>query len=106
MEKCHLSGFGLKKKERVILHRHIPEICGRASCDELQIAEEPAREVEQVHPLINRLPPSGDVWNRAPLPIVSDAATVPIARTYEEEIREHAGIVDFPRLSERSVIPV
>jgi hypothetical protein len=58
MQKGRLAPWRLEKKKTIVIHRHFPEISLCKSTHFVEIAEEPSRQVDQVHTLVDQLTPA------------------------------------------------
>ena len=66
--------------DRVVLHRRVPELRPQQRRVQRQRAEQPVREVEQMHALVDQLAAAGARRVGAPLALVARPAAVAVAR--------------------------
>ena len=69
-----------------------------------KIAEKPARQIDQVHALIDQFAAAGLLRVRAPLLLVADAAAVAVAAAHEHQVAERACVEQLAGLAERGMI--
>src|SRR5580658_2921448 len=99
-----MAGGGFKQQESVIFHGHLPEEAGRAPGDAREVAQEPARQVDQVDALVEQLAAARNGRIRAPLALIAGAAAVAVASADKQQGADRAGIEDGARLLEGAVI--
>ena len=75
------------------------KVCGEA-VDVGEVAQEPARQIDQMNALIDQLAAAGDRRVGPPLLVVADAPAVAVAGRAEHQGTEGAGVDDLPRLRE------
>ena len=68
------------------------------------VAQEPARQIDQMNPLIDQLAAAGDARVRPPLLVVADAPAMAVAGPQKHQGTEGAGIDNLPRLAKCPVI--
>ena len=69
-----------------------------------ELAQEPARQIDEVNALVEQLAAAGDRRIGAPLLVVAEAAAVPVACPDEHQRTEHARIEQRVRLLERRMV--
>src|SRR5205814_3413048 len=77
---------GSQQEKGVVVDRHLPEIRVSKSLDAREVAEEPARQVDQMDPLIDELATPGQVRIGPPLRFVPDSTAVSVPTAHEHEI--------------------
>src|ERR1035438_29435 len=106
MQERDLSGGGFEQQESVIFDRHFPEVTGRAAGDAREVAQEPARQVDQVYALVQQFAAARGARIGSPLALVAGTAAVSVAAADEQQRTGRAGIEDRARISKGAVIPV
>ena len=103
MQPGHLPACAAQRHEAIVVGLHIPEQCRHRCVVDGQVAEKPARQIDQVRALIDQLAAAGNRGLRAPFFLIADASAVAIARADEHQRTEHAGVDDLPRLLKAGV---
>src|SRR5205823_5014813 len=103
VQPCHLPLRGFEQREAIIFDRHIPEERADVAADLSEIAGEPARQVDQMHALVEHLAAAGDRWVGAPLALVAQPPAVAVAPANIHERPKHATVEDRARLLEGRV---
>jgi hypothetical protein len=104
VEECGLAGRGAQGQERVVVHRHVPEVGGRDPVHVGEGAQEEPGEVDQVDALVHELAPAGQCGIGPPLLLVAHASAVAVAAAHEQERPQGARLRESPRLEQRGVI--
>src|SRR5689334_9551720 len=104
MQEGHLLRGGFQQQEGVVLHGHVPEVGRNRSLHLVEVAQEPACKVDQVHALVDELSAAGMLRLCTPLRVITDPAAMPVACPHEEERTERAGVDQTPGLAEGAVI--
>ena len=76
----------------------------RAAGDAREVAQEPARQVDQVDALVDQLAAAGNGRIGAPFVLVAGTAAMSVAAADEHQRTERAGVEDLARLLECAVI--
>ena len=97
-------GLGAQQHEGIVINRHVPEERVRKAFHVNEVAKKPAREIDQMHALIDDLSAARQFWIRAPLALVSDASTVPIPAAHEHHVADRAGLEQLVSLPERRMV--
>src|SRR6476660_9333010 len=92
MEPGDLAAAGLQHGKAVVLDFPIPEEAGDVAGDIDEIAQEPARQVDQMDALVEHLSAAGDGALPAPFLFHSEPATETIASAEEHQGAEGAFI--------------
>jgi hypothetical protein len=106
MEKRNLLSRGFQKKKRIVIHRHVPEICMREPLDIGEIAEKPTRQVDDMDALVDQLTATGQLRPRPPFPFVPNSSAVPVPGSQEHQRSECAGVDDTPGMPESAMVAV
>ena len=100
VQPSHLPGAAAQRHEAVVVGRHVPEQRRHRRIVDGEVAEKPARQVDQVRALVDQLAAARNGRLAAPFLLVADAPAVAIARADEHQRAEHAGVDDLARLEE------
>src|SRR5437016_4901813 len=90
-----------QEQERIVIDFHVPEVCRREPMHVDEIAQEPAGQIDEVHPLIDEPASSGKLGLRAPFLFVANATAMPVPTTNVEKRTNRASIDDLLGLAER-----
>ena len=72
MQESHLLLGRLQQEEGIVVDRHIPEESVGRAVDFGDVTQEPARQIDQMNPLIDQLAAARDCRVRPPLLVVAD----------------------------------
>src|SRR5581483_4972698 len=86
-----LPGAG-EREETIVLHGSLPEIGRYRAVSQRELAEEPARQIDQMRALIDQLAAAGNFGLEAPLFLVTDASAMPVASADEHQRADTAVI--------------
>ena len=98
-----LAGGGAEIEKGVVVHRHVPKARARVPLDAGEVAEEPAREINEMHALVDEFAAAGKRRIGAPLAVVADAPPVAVASANKHQRTKRARLVKAARLEERGV---
>ena len=98
-----LAGLRLQQREPVVFDFPVPEKPGEVAGDFGEIAQKPAREVDQVDALVEHLAAAGDPPVAPPLLFHAEPPALAVAAADEHEGAEGSGLEDFVSLPERGV---
>src|SRR5688572_18920581 len=85
MQKCRLSRVRAKREKGIVVNRHLPEVRRRHAIDVREVAEKPAREIDEMHTLIDQLTAARLGWVRSPFCVVSGASSVSVSGTHKHQ---------------------
>ena len=104
MQEGYLVCWRSQQQEAVVLHRHVPEKRVREAFDARELAEEPARQVDQMHPLVEQFATARAQRLRAPFALVAESSPMPVAGPQVHQFAQRAGIHQAARLPKCAVI--
>ena len=81
---------GHETQERVVVHGHVPEVGVCRALDRFERPEEPARQVDEVNSLIDKLATTGSERIRPPLALVTRPPAVAVASPHEHQLADCA----------------
>src|SRR6266481_4075818 len=84
--------FSSECEKAIVLHGSLPEIGRRSTVGQVELAEKPARQVDQVRALIDQFAAAGNLRLEAPFLLVADAPSVPVAAANEQQRSDAAFI--------------
>ena len=97
--------FGRAQTQKgIVVHRHLPEIGCRVAFNFFEIAQKPARQINQMNSLVNQLAAAGKFRIGAPFLVVTDAPAMAVTRANETSIRPSRRIKNLPRLEKGRMI--
>ena len=92
MKEGGLLSHRSQEQKGIVVHRHLPEVRMGEPVHRGEVAKEPARQVDEVHALIDQLTGTRQYRVGSPFLLVSDATTVSVAPTDEHQLAERACI--------------
>src|SRR5262249_20530601 len=101
-----LAARRFEQQEAVVLDGHVPEVGGRRAAHTGEIAEEPAREIDQVHALVDQLAAARALGLGSPLAVVAGASAMAVAAADEHQVAESAALEDLACFAKGTVITV
>ncbi|SPE31293.1 hypothetical protein SBA5_870019 [Candidatus Sulfotelmatomonas gaucii] len=104
VQRGHFSGRRPEQQERVVFHRHVPEIRSDHSLHLAEVPEKPARQVDEVHALVDQFSAAGFFRNRAPFPVIAGPPAVTVPAADEHHLPQRARFEDLARLAKCTVI--
>ena len=93
-------------QERVVIHRHLPEIRRGVAFDRREFAEKNSREINQVDALVNQFAAPRNLRICAPLFFVADATALAVTAAHKHHRPQRAAAENFQRLQASRMIAV
>src|SRR5439155_8550261 len=104
VQKRNLAARGFEEQKAIVLYRHVPEVGVGTPLDAGEVAQEPAREVDQVRPLVDQLPASGNSRLGTPFPIVARTPAMAVPAADEHHLAQRARFEDLAGLAKRPMV--
>ena len=90
MQPRHPVFRARQSQEAIVVDLSRPEIAGHGAVGQGEIAEKPARQVDQMRALVDQLAAAGNFLVKAPLLLIADAAAMAVAAANEHQRPDRA----------------
>ena len=101
MQPGELAAGAAQREKAVVVDGYVPEIGRRRTEGELELAQEPAREVDEMRALVDQLAAAGKLGSAAPFALVARPSAMAVAAANEEQRADIAGERHRMRLGDR-----